>query len=94
MELDYCTHCLTDLANDEILLCHYEIITEYFSITQMPFITYDDDDPEAPLNKLEKEGFIVSTELDESFVHILPIGIQINSDKCFFCRNPCHNCFN
>lgn len=86
MEIQFCTCCLQDLDHDPYIKTLYEIICEFYCTSKLPFLGEDNE----AMRRLENLGYVVSTEMDQDFIVVQPVGYYYAEDKCLFCRDPAH----
>lgn len=89
MDLLYCECCIKKLKILDVTFELYQNICECYLLEGKPFSLANLGMLEFSLNSLEKKGFLVTTEDDNSSITVKPLGIYSSRETIYICPGVC-----
>lgn len=89
MNLKYCECCTKKLKILDVTFELYQNICECYLLEGKPFSLANLGTLEFSLNSLERKGFLVTTEDDNSSVTVKPLGFYSFRENTFICPGIC-----
>ena len=86
----YCPECFSNIDDSGIALSVYTMIAEAFAVHWVSLTLHDPHLWNQVLTYLEKNGYIVTTEASETYIHARPNFLHLEHDGgIMFCTGLC-----